>query len=339
MNRRLTLLFLLLCLTSLQGADAASRRKATLEVRSTPAGAQVTVDGGVRGVTPLTIRGLSAGRHELVITRAGYSPSRQEVTLRAGKRKLLKVRLSEVVLLDPAEKERRRTAASGVTPPLGQIGVLSRMFLSSSGFSDLGGFARVAGQAVQDPVSGMWVVTSIDFDEFGNLVITADYFLDESLTQPAGGFTIIADGLNATATYAFTAGDLAGQTGTLVATVQDLQHIALQAAGEMPGGWSYSGDFNAALTQTGFSLSGTVTLIDPNDGTTDWIVEMTLNGADFTGQVGTIQVTAHFNQDGSGEATLTDVASGEVLATVTWTVDGTATITYSDGSTETFELF
>ena len=340
MSRRLLLvLFVLLVLTPFRGVEAAGRRKATLEVRSTPSGAQVTVDGVARGATPLTIRGLAPGAHALVIARAGYSPVQQGVSLRRGKRKLVKVRLERVTALDRAEKDRRRGAVAGAAAPLGHIGVLNRMFLGSSGFTTGGPLARTEGEATLDPVSGMWVVTSLDFDDAGNLVITVTYYLDEALTEPAGGFTIVADGVNAIATYAFTAGDLAGQSGTLIATVTDLTHVGIQAQGVMPGGWSYTGDFAVVITQSGFTLNGTIVLTDPDGGTTEWQVSMTLDGATFTGTVAGIEVVAHFNADGSGDATLTDASTGDVLALLVWEADGTAIITYSDGTSETFQLF
>jgi len=44
----------------------------TVEVRSTPDGARVTIDGGRAGVTPFSGSGLSAGQHELLVERDGY---------------------------------------------------------------------------------------------------------------------------------------------------------------------------------------------------------------------------------------------------------------------------
>jgi serine/threonine-protein kinase len=57
-------------------------REAVLRVRSTPAGAQVVLDGRERGRTPLSL-GLDAGReHKLVLRHEGYQP--HETTLAAG---------------------------------------------------------------------------------------------------------------------------------------------------------------------------------------------------------------------------------------------------------------
>jgi hypothetical protein len=50
-------------------------------VRSTPAGAEVTVNGERRGVTPLALRDLPFGGYSIAVSRAGYSSEQQQVTL------------------------------------------------------------------------------------------------------------------------------------------------------------------------------------------------------------------------------------------------------------------
>jgi serine/threonine-protein kinase len=56
---------------------------ARLLIRTTPAGATVTVDGVERGVTPLALRDLEFGTRSVVIARAGYSAAEQRITLTA----------------------------------------------------------------------------------------------------------------------------------------------------------------------------------------------------------------------------------------------------------------
>ncbi len=56
-----------------------------LLVRSTPAGAQVAVDGRRRGVTPLTLTRLAFGTHRVRLTRAGYESAERRVTVSAAK--------------------------------------------------------------------------------------------------------------------------------------------------------------------------------------------------------------------------------------------------------------
>ena len=52
-----------------------------LIVRSTPAGADVMVDGQSRGVTPLTLRELPFGAHTIAVSHAGHDTRQQRVTL------------------------------------------------------------------------------------------------------------------------------------------------------------------------------------------------------------------------------------------------------------------
>jgi hypothetical protein len=55
-----------------------------LEVRSTPAGAAVTIDGQRRGTTPLVLNDLAPGAHRVLLSLDGYLDNASEVTTRAG---------------------------------------------------------------------------------------------------------------------------------------------------------------------------------------------------------------------------------------------------------------
>jgi hypothetical protein len=57
-----------------------------LLVETTPKGAAVTVDDTARGKTPLTVTGLSPGRHKVVLESPDGVVIRREVTIRAGER-------------------------------------------------------------------------------------------------------------------------------------------------------------------------------------------------------------------------------------------------------------
>jgi hypothetical protein len=57
---------------------------ARLTVTSVPEGANVTVNGILRGATPCEVDRLSAGEHELVVDAANYFPQRQTFKLDAG---------------------------------------------------------------------------------------------------------------------------------------------------------------------------------------------------------------------------------------------------------------
>jgi hypothetical protein len=57
-----------------------------LLVETTPKGAQVSVDGTVRGKTPLTVTALSPGRHKVVLESSDGVIIQREVTVRVGER-------------------------------------------------------------------------------------------------------------------------------------------------------------------------------------------------------------------------------------------------------------
>ncbi len=65
----------------------------TLSCVSDPAGAQVTVNGLVRGVTPLTVSGIPKGQALVKIGKAGYGEDVREVRLNAGETQTLSVAL------------------------------------------------------------------------------------------------------------------------------------------------------------------------------------------------------------------------------------------------------
>jgi subtilisin family serine protease len=56
----------------------------TIAVNSYPWMAPVTIDGTSKGTTPRTVTGLSAGSHVVVVTKTGYYPWEQTVTVTAG---------------------------------------------------------------------------------------------------------------------------------------------------------------------------------------------------------------------------------------------------------------
>jgi hypothetical protein len=69
---------------------------ADLVLESTPAGAQVQIDGSHSGyVTPCTISGLTAGEHTLTLTKPDYVTESRRVQLRAGQRASLMIPMGE----------------------------------------------------------------------------------------------------------------------------------------------------------------------------------------------------------------------------------------------------
>lgn len=56
----------------------------TIQVTTTPAGAQIFVNGIERGVTPCTLSRIRAGRHTIALHADGYKPLRHELIIEAG---------------------------------------------------------------------------------------------------------------------------------------------------------------------------------------------------------------------------------------------------------------
>lgn len=88
----------------------ASVGRAGLEVRSTPAGAAVAIDGQRRGTTPLTLNDLAPGAHKVMLSFEGYLDNAGEVTLEAGDTE----RIERTLTRTPAP-----AGAPSVAPPKG----------------------------------------------------------------------------------------------------------------------------------------------------------------------------------------------------------------------------
>jgi hypothetical protein len=56
-----------------------------LSITTSPPGATVYIDGEIKGVTPATIPGLSAGKHPVLLILAGYNTLNTSITVNAGK--------------------------------------------------------------------------------------------------------------------------------------------------------------------------------------------------------------------------------------------------------------
>jgi hypothetical protein len=66
-------------------------------VESTPAGAQVQVDGRTdpSWVTPFTMTGLAPGQHSIIVSKAGFSSDSRSIDITAGNRASVQIRLSQ----------------------------------------------------------------------------------------------------------------------------------------------------------------------------------------------------------------------------------------------------
>lgn len=83
-----------------------------LLVRSTPAGADVMVNGERRGVTPLTLRALAFGTYDIRVSRAGYAPVDDSVAVDARR----PARAIDLTLARLAPSRPRATETAPATP-------------------------------------------------------------------------------------------------------------------------------------------------------------------------------------------------------------------------------
>jgi Zn-dependent protease len=70
--------------TAIVTTTATQKPAGTLAAGSVPSGASVYIDGILKGTTPLTLRSVPAGVHEVTFTMAGYSDYTTKVTITAG---------------------------------------------------------------------------------------------------------------------------------------------------------------------------------------------------------------------------------------------------------------
>ncbi len=69
----------------IQGQSTSSDSSGSLSITTTPAGAEVSVDNEVKGISPAMISGIPPGTHVLKITKAGYQDFSTTISIEAGK--------------------------------------------------------------------------------------------------------------------------------------------------------------------------------------------------------------------------------------------------------------
>jgi serine/threonine protein kinase len=123
--------------TATAAAPAEAEKKAPpgrLQIRSTPAGASVQVDGVTRGVTPLTLSGLELGPLAVSLSRDGYVGQERRVTLsRARPSQSVDVQLARArtaaATTQPATTQPAPTAPAAARPPT--AGALGGLIIES----------------------------------------------------------------------------------------------------------------------------------------------------------------------------------------------------------------
>ncbi len=126
---------------------SASQEQGQLEVRTEPPGAQVYLRGGLRGVSPLTIVGLSAGTHTLTLQHPAYAPRGQLVVVRADH-------------LERVHAELADSMSSGTWRGLSpKVALDAAVGLSAAKAFDVErlAFIRLSGSALQPEIEGLWL--------------------------------------------------------------------------------------------------------------------------------------------------------------------------------------
>jgi hypothetical protein len=80
-------------------AAVAAALPGQMMVESTPAGAQVQVDGRTdpSWVTPFTVAGLAPGQHSIIVSKAGFSSDSRSIDVTSGNRASVQIRLSQMM--------------------------------------------------------------------------------------------------------------------------------------------------------------------------------------------------------------------------------------------------
>lgn len=65
-----------------------------LAITTDPSGANISIDGKYTGVSPSTVTGMMPGNHTVSVTKDGYNPEEQQITITAGSTRQLSVNLT-----------------------------------------------------------------------------------------------------------------------------------------------------------------------------------------------------------------------------------------------------
>lgn len=330
--RSLTLALAGTLLLAPAAAQAAQRsRQSVLVVRSLPAGAQVLLDGVPSGVTPRSFSGIGPGGHQVELRMAGRKPANRQVRVRRGERRVVHATLAPADRLAPRDRQRRGQA----------IAATARRWYEWTRAVQLGtmipGVAGVQslGTITVDPSTELFCQWTTAQDEEGNTVVNVQCFLDPEHTQPAGAVTATLAATSLGVRFDFTAGPVAGLDGDLSVRPDSGSGTRITGTGSFSDDSSWTLDYGVTLTGSGFSTAGTVDVTAPDGTTSHWELAGGLEGADWhvTSSDGTT-LEMHSEPDGSGSGSLQVTATGEELASFTWTPEGVVTVTYPDGTTE-----
>ncbi len=240
-------------------------------VASEPAGASVFVDGMRAGETPVTLDALTPGDHRVRLAKDGYLENARVVTVAAGERQRVAVRLT-------ARAPERRPAATAESQNTGSSGagfLHNKAFVLGFGAAAIGAGAALV-QNNLPPVPGGITVSPTG----GGLATVTSFTLAVSATDLDGDALTYAwdfgDGQRATgASVTHVYGSVGTFRPTLV--VSDGPHnvsseVTLRVFTSLAGTWrgpvdAYGCTVSLSVVQATTSLVGTMTLGGPCSGT------------------------------------------------------------------------
>jgi hypothetical protein len=90
-----------------------------LAISTEPSGANISIDGKDAGIAPLTIADLVPGNHTISVTKSGYNPSEQQVTITAGPASQLAISLTPISPLAAALPLKTPSPIAGILLGIG----------------------------------------------------------------------------------------------------------------------------------------------------------------------------------------------------------------------------
>lgn len=317
----------------------AANRTASLNVRSKPAGATVWVDGAPVGQTPFSLAGLQPGAYTVVVGAPGHRLWSKRVQVRRGKSNVeAKLKLASGGVAEGQKAELKALLEANAAPALEWKRLASVIWDVAGEVPGLDGLrnllpagARLRAAGVSQ-VEGYYLQVSTTASG-----ATATFYLDEAKTQVAGQVAVSHSGFDASVDYSFTGGAFAGASGHLSASLSGLTRLVLDGQGVFGDGSEWTADLDIRLDESSGSLTGELNLVRPGGITAAVKVEVSATDGDLriTTSSG-YRLEVDLNPDGSGGGTVFGPGDPGALAVFSWTPDGHGTITFSDGSTESF---
>ncbi len=77
--KKIILVLLISLFITLTGCATKDNTPASVHIASNPAGASVYLDGGYEGETPLDIKDISKGKHEVLLAKVGYIAEKSDI--------------------------------------------------------------------------------------------------------------------------------------------------------------------------------------------------------------------------------------------------------------------